>query len=159
MAHPAHSLPLPGNLKPLFLPRRKIQSKAQAKFILFINVLLKYLESSASPELARQAKLVVKVCIRRNRMQDPNFVPLTQAIAIHVHDCIGTLHWSRANNAFQVYSKGQNLLHMQARGSLLATQLSSALLPNSGLLLPTRQQTPLLAELALSGFLIGYPQI
>jgi hypothetical protein len=158
MAHPTHLLSLPGSLKPLLLPRRKIRSKAQAKFILFIDMLLKYLESSASPELARQAKLVVKVCIRRNRMQDPNFFPLTQAIAIHVRDCIGTLHWSRANNVFQGYSKGQKLLHMQARGSFLATQLPSALLPNSGLLLPMRQQTPL-AELALRGFLIGNPQI
>jgi hypothetical protein len=159
MAHPTHLLSLPVSHKSLLLPRRKIQSKAQAKFVLFINVLLKYLESSASPELARQAKLVIKVCIRRNRMQDPSFFPLKQAIAIHVRNCIGTLHWSNANNFCQGYLKGQKLLHMQARGSLLATQLPSPLLPNIGLLLPTRQQTPLLAELALRGFLIGNPQI
>jgi hypothetical protein len=158
MAHPTHLLSLPVSQKPLLLRRRKIQSKAQAKFILFINVLFKYLESSTSPELAHQAKLVVKVCIGRNRMQDPNYFPLKQAIAIHVQDCIGTLHWSCANNVFQGYLKGQKLLHVQARGSLLATQLSSPLLPNSGLLLPTRQQTSL-AELALRGFLIGNPQI
>lgn len=108
------------NQKPRQSPPRgkRIQSKQNAKFILYINALFQYLEISSSPDLVREAKRVVRECTRRNRMGDPTFSPLIRAVVCKVRRCIGEAHWARANVFFRVYIMEQKLLHMHARNEL-----------------------------------------
>jgi hypothetical protein len=143
MFDPATLLSL--SLRPLTPPPgKRIQSKQRAKFIIFINALFKYLEI-CSPDLVRQAKRVVMECTKRNRMGDPNFSPLKNAVVFNVRRCIGEMHWFRANCFFRAYVREQKLLRTQAR-STLAKPPGPISKPET--LLSTQWQLPL-SELAL----------
>ena len=84
-------------LSDLSLPQfRFFQLSDRQSFLLFIKVLLKYLEKVPELNLRRQVKVIVAECVRRNRQGDQHFVPLPDAIELLVRKCVGEFHWTRA---------------------------------------------------------------
>ena len=84
-------------LSDMSVPRmRFFQLSDRQSFLLFVKVLLKYLEKVHEPHLRRQVKSIVAECVRRNRQGETNFTPLPDVIELLVRSCVGELHWKRA---------------------------------------------------------------
>ena len=73
--------------------RRRIRCRRhlneRERVLLFVKVLLRFLECSNNKKLKKQAKAIVFLCVRRNRMGDPNFTPLKHAVEDHLHTIVG----------------------------------------------------------------------
>lgn len=106
-ATPTHSSPLPTTflstpsmlLSDLSLPPSQpqfIQLSDRQSFLLFVKVLLKYVEKVREISLRRRVKAIVAECVRRNRLGDNQFIPLPDAIELFLRKCVGEFHWSRA---------------------------------------------------------------
>ena len=74
------------------------------RFLLFIKILFKSLEQ-APPELRDVAKAIVSDCTRRNRLGDPSYVPLMDAIDRRLRGHVGEVHWRRAHMYMQHFMK------------------------------------------------------
>lgn len=74
--------------------RRAITEREQ--FLLFIKILLKFIEQTGSPRLRQHTKAVVGECTRRNRMGDIDYVPLQDAVEVRLKNVVGDLTWARA---------------------------------------------------------------
>ena len=69
----------------------------------FVKVLFKYLEKSKAVRLHMRAKKVIAECIRENRVGNPSYMPLGDAIEQRLYQTVGDRHWSRAKACFSVY--------------------------------------------------------
>jgi hypothetical protein len=75
----------------------KANPKAQrARFLLFIKILFKYLVRVDEHLLHDRAKGIVLECTQRNRMGDPRYTPLVEAMERQLKPCVGDLHWRQA---------------------------------------------------------------
>jgi hypothetical protein len=83
----------------------KTQARKRAKFVLFIDTLLRCLEVHASPELKLQAKRVISECTRLNRLGNPYFSPLMRSITLHLRGLVGEVLWAQVHKDFQEISK------------------------------------------------------
>jgi len=72
------------------------------RFLLFIKILFKSLEESADSETRDQAKEIVADCTRRNRLGDPAYSPLTDAVDRRLRGLVGESYWQRAH-AFMLF--------------------------------------------------------
>jgi hypothetical protein len=66
------------------------------QFLLFIKILLKFIEQAGNPRLRQHAKAVVGECTRRNRMGDMDYVPLQDAVEMRLRNVVGDITWTRA---------------------------------------------------------------
>ena len=77
----------------------------KTRFALFVKILFKQLERSpdTTPELRDMAKSIVLDCTRRNRLRDPEYVPLMDAVDRRLRRHVGEAHWRRAQLYTQQY--------------------------------------------------------
>lgn len=84
-------------LSDMRLPQTQpFQLSDRQSFLLFIKVLLKYLEKVHETHLRRQVKFIVAECVQRNRQGNKHFMPLPDVVELLVRNCVGELHWKRA---------------------------------------------------------------
>jgi hypothetical protein len=62
------------------------------RFLLFIKILFKSLGQHAETETRDVAKTIVADCTRRNRLGDPQYVPLMDAIDWRLRGHVGKVH-------------------------------------------------------------------
>jgi hypothetical protein len=74
------------------------------RFLLFIKILFKSLDN-ASPDVRDTAKTIVSDCTRRNRLGDPDYTPLMDAIDRRLRGHVGEVRWRRAHMYMQHYMK------------------------------------------------------
>jgi hypothetical protein len=72
------------------------------RFLLFIKILFKSLDNEET-ETKDAAKTIVADCTRRNRLGDPQYVPLMDAIDRRLRGHVGEVHWRRAHMYMQHY--------------------------------------------------------
>jgi hypothetical protein len=66
-------------------------------FLIFIKILFKCLDQQANrPEVRDKAKKIVALCTQRNRMGDPAFTPLMEAVEKRLRGFVGEVLWRRA---------------------------------------------------------------
>jgi hypothetical protein len=66
------------------------------RFLVFIKILFKLLDQANEPEVRLRAKTIVAECTRRNRLGDPNFSPLMEAVERRLRGFVGEVLWRRA---------------------------------------------------------------
>jgi hypothetical protein len=66
------------------------------RFLIFIKILFKCLDQGNEPTLQQRAKKIVVECTRRNRLGDPQFSPLMEAVEKRLRRVVGEVHWRRA---------------------------------------------------------------
>jgi hypothetical protein len=82
------------------------QENAQKRrFALFVKILFKQLQQSqeSSPELCEMARTIVLDCTRRNRLNDPDYIPLMDAVDRRLRRHVGEAHWRKAHLYMQQY--------------------------------------------------------
>jgi hypothetical protein len=79
------------------------------RFLLFVKILFKSLEQSADSETREKAKEIVSDCTRRNRLGDPAFTPLMEAVDRLLRGKVGEPHWRRAHVYMQHYLRRSQL--------------------------------------------------
>lgn len=65
-------------------------------FLVFTRILFKCLSDHPSPEVRIEAKRTIMDCTKRNRMGDPGYHPLIDAIETRLRHVIGDIHWKKA---------------------------------------------------------------
>ena len=90
---PVNQKTLPVRRLPAGLPRRRLGSKRQQRFLLSVKLLLKSLESSNGSNvdryIAQQVKLAVRECIRQNRAGDKGAIPLQAKLEMRLQEIVG----------------------------------------------------------------------
>ena len=100
----------PGTL-PVGIPRYATKPTASCgrsnsdrqQFLLFIKIFFKYIEKAKLESIRRRAKAIIAKCTYRNRHGDPEYIPLQAAIERRLQECVGEIHWSRAQRCYEVY--------------------------------------------------------
>ena len=99
-----------------------LEVQQKKRFLIFIKILFKALDQ-CEPEIKERAKAVVSDCTRRNRLGDPDYMPLMDAVDRRLRGQVGEVHWRRAHMYMQHYMK------RDARPRLLKRVPSSARIP------------------------------
>ena len=84
------------------------------QFLIFVKILLKYIDRTNNPQLRRAAKAVVAECTRRNRMGDTDYMPLQAAVERRLRTTLGEVHWTRAKLCFDTYVARQGIRTVHA---------------------------------------------
>ena len=85
------------------------------RFLLFIKILFKSLGREET-ETRDVAKSIVSDCTRRNRLGDPQYSPLMDAIDRRLRGHVGEVHWRRAHMYMQHYmSRDQRAARLPQR--------------------------------------------
>jgi hypothetical protein len=85
------------------LTQANLQKK---RFLLFIKILFKSLDQTEeSSEVKEIAKNIVADCTRRNRLGDPDYKPLMDAVDRRLRTHVGETHWRRAHLYMQHYMR------------------------------------------------------
>jgi hypothetical protein len=66
------------------------------RFLIFIKILFKCLDQGNEPTVQQRAKKIIAECTRRNRLGDPQFSPLMEAVEKRLRGFVGEVHWRRA---------------------------------------------------------------
>ena len=115
----------------------------QAKFVLFIETLMKYLEIE-DPDLFFMAKQTIKYCTKLNRQGDVRFTPLKRAIIIRLRHLVGDIHWARVTAHFQDVFLVQQQARARRRDSL--NKLDSLQLLCNRITTPEQSSSPSRAD-------------
>lgn len=86
-------------------PRIAETTLQKKRFLLFIKILFKSLEQASELETRDKAKQIIADCTRRNRLGDPAFMPLMDAVDQRLRGHVGETHWRRAHVYMQLYIK------------------------------------------------------
>ncbi|KAG7346482.1 hypothetical protein IV203_005550 [Nitzschia inconspicua] len=93
------------------------------RFAVFVKILFRELDRSEDrAELREVAKAIVLDCTRRNRLGDPAYRPLMNAVDQRLRRHVGETHWRRAHLYLQHYMKQDAL-----RRSTLSTPVRTAI--------------------------------
>lgn len=65
-------------------------------FLIFTRILFKCLSDHPSEKVRVEAKQIIMDCTKRNRLGEPGFNPLIDAIEIRLRHVIGDIHWHKA---------------------------------------------------------------
>lgn len=65
-------------------------------FLVFVKVLLKYLEKANDDSLRKRAKSIISECTARNRNGDSDYLCLQAAVERRLQQILGKWHWDRA---------------------------------------------------------------
>lgn len=95
----------------------------QKSFLLFIKVLLKCLDTTGNHVLKDRTKAIVGECTRRNRMGDPAFMPLQDAVEARLRVVVGEDYWTRAQRYVQSYPTKQPQLLQRASQNLARSRV------------------------------------
>jgi len=80
----------------------------RARFLVFIKILFKCLDQANEPEIRDRAKEIVAECTRRNRMGDPKFTPLVEAVEKRLRVFVGEAHWKKASILLRAFAAKQS---------------------------------------------------
>ena len=101
-----------------------MRSNHRALFALFIKILLQSIKESGDMFLYQQVRIVIATCTKRNRMGDPNFMPLEDVLEVHLRQMVGEAHWLRALEYRRAYV---SLQEKRERRKLVKRQRDMAL--------------------------------
>jgi hypothetical protein len=79
------------------------EAEQKKRFLLFIKILFKSLDQDS--EVREVARNIVSDCTRRNRLGDPLYSPLMDAIYRRLRGYVGEARWRRASMYTQHYMK------------------------------------------------------
>jgi hypothetical protein len=100
VATPVSSRRLPGRVRLLSTHRGRLTE--QQKLVVFTKILLKVLEMAGDPRVD-QVKAVIQDSVRMNRMGDPLYHPLQEAVKFRLRRTVGELIWAVATQHFVSY--------------------------------------------------------
>lgn len=80
----------------------------RTRFLVFIKILFKCLDQANEPEFRDRAKEIVAECTRRNRMGDPKFTPLVEAVEKRLRAFVGETHWKKASILLRAFAAKQS---------------------------------------------------
>lgn len=80
------------------------------RFLLFVKILFMSLEQSADSETREKAMDIISDCTRRNRLGDPAFSPLMDAVDQRLRGNVGESHWRRAHGYMEHYLRRQQMM-------------------------------------------------
>ena len=105
----------------LISPPQSRRISNRAKCLVFVKILLTYLETTAGntglqSDLSQRAKAIVLDCTRRNRMGDQKFIPLKEALELRLRQCVGELHWIRAKQYFDKFCRRKGIVNDEPCG-------------------------------------------
>jgi hypothetical protein len=87
-------------------------TEQKKRFLLFVKILFKSLDqSNETSELRENAKSIIADCTRRNRLGDPEYDPLMDAVDRRLRRHVGEVHWRKAHVYMQHYIRRE---HQQA---------------------------------------------
>lgn len=86
----------------------------RARFLVFIKILFKCLDQANEPEIRDRAKEIVAECTRRNRMGDPKFTPLVEAVEKRLRVFVGEVHWKKASILLRAFAAKQSECYRQS---------------------------------------------
>lgn len=101
---------MPGSTNSVF--GRGLTERQQ--FLIFVKILLKYIDRTNNPQLRIRAKAVVAECTQRNRMGDTDYMPLQDAVERRLRVSLGEVHWARAKLCFDTYVARQQIRTVNA---------------------------------------------
>lgn len=101
------SSPAPSVTSQASSPSASLPNTPRAQFLVFIKILFKCLDQANEPEIREKAKKIVAECTRRNRMGDPNFDPLMDAVQKRLRPCVGEALWRRSMLLLRHYMMSQ----------------------------------------------------
>ena len=76
----------------------RLMIEERQNFLMFIKILFKILKETQTPTVHNKAQRVVVECKRRNRQQDPNFIPLIEALQRRLRILVGEIIWRKAHS-------------------------------------------------------------
>jgi hypothetical protein len=85
------------------------QLSERQEFLLFIKMLLHYLQVSGNPRLKMRVKAIVAECTSRNRRREPDYVNLPQVVEARLRGIVGELYWTQAKDSVNEYIKRKGL--------------------------------------------------
>lgn len=91
-----------------FAGEGNITKAHRARFLVFIKILFKCLDQANEHQIRDQAKKIVAECTRRNRMGDPNFTPLIDAVEKRLRRFVGESHWRKASLLLRHFAAKHN---------------------------------------------------
>jgi hypothetical protein len=98
--------PTTPNNRTMMMPILSQDNSQKKRFAVFVKILFKELgRSEDRAELREMAKTIVLDCTRRNRLGDPAYRPLMDAIDRRLRRHVGESHWRRAHLYLQHYMK------------------------------------------------------
>jgi hypothetical protein len=101
-----HRSPTAPNNRTMMMPILSQDNSQKKRFAVFVKILFKELDRSGDrAELREMAKTIVLDCTRRNRLGDPAYRPLMDAIDRRLRRHVGESHWRRAHLYLQHYMK------------------------------------------------------
>ena len=85
---------------------RRLEPKLgeREKFLLFVKILLKYLERTGRTELRQQVKVIVAQCVLRNRLGDRDFFPLKETVEQKLRMLVSPILWYRVEAYCDIFS-------------------------------------------------------
>ena len=100
------------------MKRRKIDSNSppssekktineRQEFLIFVKSLLELLKASGNEDLVAQAKQVIRLCTKRNRLGDKDFIPLQRAIEQLLFPVVGEKNWTCAKRGVLTFCLSQ----------------------------------------------------
>eukprot|EP00563_Minutocellus_polymorphus_P021088 CAMPEP_0197717716 /NCGR_PEP_ID=MMETSP1434-20131217/2159_1 /TAXON_ID=265543 /ORGANISM="Minutocellus polymorphus, Strain CCMP3303" /LENGTH=278 /DNA_ID=CAMNT_0043302283 /DNA_START=71 /DNA_END=907 /DNA_ORIENTATION=- len=72
-------------------------------FLIFTRILFKCLGDHPSPKVRVEAKRIIMDCTKRNRVGEPGYYPLVDAIEVRLRHVIGNIHWHKAYSYLDHY--------------------------------------------------------
>jgi hypothetical protein len=79
----------------------QVDSTSRARFIVFLQILLRRLEASANIRLKQEVKRIVLQHTNLNRIGDST--PLVSSLQYHLRKLVGEVHWNVALRATRCY--------------------------------------------------------
>ena len=100
----------PAIMPPPPRPRRRKQLNEQERFLLFTKSLFQLLKVSNNQRLCQQVKHIVAECTRRNRLGDPQYMPLQWAVETRVRAAVGDLLYEKLQVNLERYCQRKGLV-------------------------------------------------
>eukprot|EP00977_Amphora_coffeiformis_P004259 scaffold898_cov168-Amphora_coffeaeformis.AAC.4 len=89
-------------------PRADLYLSDRQRCLLFVKILLKYLSKVNLVHLRNRTKHVVLRCVHENR-RGMSSDPLVDMLEYEIRQCIGDVHWNRAQRGLAMYCTRQGL--------------------------------------------------
>ena len=88
------------------------EKKEKERFLMFIRVLMKYLEQR-DPNMHAAAKAQIKECYEKNKSGDPQFRSLTTSMKLRLRSTVGELYWKKAHDYLDHFLRQKKEAHLK----------------------------------------------
>ena len=121
---------------------REQKKVSKEQFLMFIKVLMKYLEKK-DPMMHSRAKQVIRECAERNKKKERGFESVTASMKTPLRKTVGESYWNRAEEylkLFQAKMLERKMANVRLGGGSSATKASSSQVPRYGQPQSSQQQ-------------------